>query len=103
MPTSWIRKLNMQTRPICPLLGAYHIAADRSDHGHDNLWPQAPKDSAKARFAGTANAPARPAGHLVDGLATQIHQITTQGAKGFEELVVAQSGKGGNNVSLTAR
>lgn len=52
MPSPGIRKLEVQTGPVCPVLSSSHIVADRSNHSHNDLWTKLLQCSTEKIFAG---------------------------------------------------
>jgi hypothetical protein len=86
----------VQTGPVCLVLSSSDIAADRSNHSHNDLWTKLLQCSTEATFARKTSLLARLSVHVVDWLSTQINQITIEGSKRFEKAHFPQRGKCGN-------
>jgi hypothetical protein len=83
MPTSGIRKFNMQTGPTGPQLSAPHNAPDRTNHHNNCLGIKLSNLFAQARFAGRAKKLSRSRFHPVDRLAAKIDDVASERSKRF--------------------
>jgi len=87
MPSPRIWKLHMQAGPLCAGLGSSYVVPNRSNHGDDNLRTKLSKPTSQTRFASLADALSRAGGHPVHRFSAQVHQVTTHGAKRFQEFI----------------
>jgi hypothetical protein len=67
-PPPGIRKFDVQTGPVRLVLSSSNIAADRSNHSHNDLWTKLLQFSTEANFARKTSVLPRPSVQAVDWL-----------------------------------
>lgn len=94
-PPPRIRKLDVQARPFRLVLSSSHVPADRPNNNHNHLWTKLPQCSIQTKLPGKTDPLAGSSIQAVHRLSAQINQITTQGSKRIEEVLLLQIWKCG--------